>query len=93
MKSEYICDVAATSDIDNWMRLVDVVKDNFPGLVMEEYKQTLLKNIDRQSAICVKYKNEIVGALLYSINQKTLSCMAVHPAHRRNGIATTLIKN
>jgi ribosomal protein S18 acetylase RimI-like enzyme len=92
LKTGYVCTFAKPSDIEDWMRLVDIIKDDFPGLVMEDYLQTLIKNINRQSAICVKHKETIVGILIYSLKKKTLSCMAVHPEHRQIGIATAMIE-
>lgn len=92
MKTGYICMFAELGDVEDWMQLVDSVKDSFPGLVVEDYRQTLIKNINRQSAICVKHKDRIVGILLYSLNQKTLSCMAVHLEHRQMGIATAMVE-
>ena len=92
MKTDYNCMFAEQGDIHEWMLLVDIVKDNFPGLIMEQYEQSLIKNISRQSAICVKRKDKIVGVLLFSIKQKKLSCMAVHPEHRKKGIATSMIE-
>jgi len=91
MESGYVYGIARHNDAEGWMELVDIVKENFPGLIIEEYKEVLLRNIVKQSALCVKYDNEIVGVLLYSAEQKTLSCMAVHPAHRKKGIASALV--
>ena len=76
--------------------MVKIVRNNFPGLEtsekMEQYRQTVIKNIKRNTAICMKYEGVIVGILLFSYNSKCLSCMAVHPNHRRNGIATAMIE-
>jgi ribosomal protein S18 acetylase RimI-like enzyme len=47
--------------------------------------------MERKSAICVKSDDEIVGVLIYSIKSECLSCMAVHPDHRRKGIASAMI--
>jgi GNAT superfamily N-acetyltransferase len=74
------------------MEMVEVVKDNFPGLVSDEYRKTLEKNIDRRTALCVKFQDQIVGVLLFSINLKCLSCMAVHPEHRGRGIGSALVE-
>lgn len=54
-------------------------------------RKTLIKNIKAQNAICVKCQNEVVGVLLFSKENKILSCMAVHPAHRKKGIAAEMI--
>lgn len=92
MKPEYVCEVARLSDVDSWMKLVEEVKDDFPGLVLEDYRQTLLKSVAGQNAVCVKYQNEVVGALLYSVEHKALFFMAVSSIHRRKGVATALIE-
>ncbi len=91
MDNGYKIAVAQKHDISDWMKLVKIVKDNFPGLVIDQYRETLNKNIDRQSAICVRHQNEIVGILLFSIEQQCLSCMAIHPDHRKKGLASALI--
>jgi Acetyltransferases len=83
-------------DIDSWMGLVYIVKDNFPGLDTEEeidgYRRTLIKNINRKTALCVKHGDEVVGVLLFSSHSGCLSCMAVHPGHRRKGIASAMME-
>ena len=75
--------------------MVYIVRNNFPGLEtsekMEEYRQTVIKNIKRNTALCMKYEGEVVGILLFSYNSKCLSCMAVHPNHRRNGRKNDII--
>ena len=92
MEANYTCDFAAPCDVGDWMRLVKSVTDNFPGLVLEDYQRTLEKNIERRSAVCARNGDEIVGVLLFSLPQRTLSCMAVHPAHRKKGLATAMIR-
>jgi GNAT superfamily N-acetyltransferase len=86
---------ADVSDIDSWMELVTLVRWNFPGLEMQEaldsYRATAIKNIARKSAICAKEGNRVVGVLLFLQNPQTLSCMAVHPDYRKQGIATGMI--
>lgn len=87
---------AEIQDIQSWMALVDLVKDNFPGLETPEgidgYRKTLLKNIQRETALCVTFENCVVGILLYSYKSSCLSCMAVHPDYRRLGIASMLVE-
>lgn len=86
---------ATKSDIQSWMELVHMVSWNFPGLETEEkisdYETTLLKNINRQTAICAKENGKVVGILLFSIKYNMLCCMAVHPEYRKNGIASKMI--
>jgi ribosomal protein S18 acetylase RimI-like enzyme len=84
------------NDIDSWIKMIDIVSDNFPGLdtteKMECYRQNVVKNIKRKTALCAKYEGDIVGVMIFSYNSKCLSCMAVHPNHRRKGIASAMIE-
>lgn len=93
---EYSLCYAEIQDIDAWIKMIEIVRDNFPGLEtvekMEGYRQTVIKNIKRKTALCVKYENEIVGVMLFSYNSQCLSCMAVHPKYRRQGIASAMIE-
>jgi GNAT superfamily N-acetyltransferase len=92
MESPYILQFAAHEDLGKWMDMVNDVKDNFPGLIMDEYKIILEKNIGRHTALCVKCCDQIVGVLLFSINSQCLSFMAVHPLHRKKGIGSALVE-
>ena len=87
---------AEMQDIDSWIKMIEIVRDNFPGLEtnekMENYKNTVVKNIKRKTALCVKYGNEIIGAMIFSYHSQCLSCMAVHPKYRRQGIASAMIE-
>jgi isopentenyldiphosphate isomerase/ribosomal protein S18 acetylase RimI-like enzyme len=86
---------ATEEHLDSWMNLVEIVRWNFPGLeteqLLEEYKNTVRKNIKRRSAICALHHYQVVGILLFSSNRNMLSCLAVHPDYRREGIATRLV--
>jgi len=96
MKDKYTLKFGETGDISSWMELVTLVRFNFPGLECDEeienHKQAVIKNINRKSAICVKKDSVVVGVLIFSFNKNEIGCMAVHPEHRRNGIATTMIE-
>ena len=78
---------ATSDDIDNWMNLVDKVKDLFPGLDLTEYRNTTLEFISRNEAICAKEDNKIVGGLLFSKELNMLCFLAVDSEYRRNHIA------
>lgn len=96
LNEKYSLSFAEMNDIDSWIRMIDIVKDNFPGLEtvekMNGYRQTVIKNIKRKTALCVKYEGNIVGVMIFSYNSNCLSCMAVHPNHRRKGIASAMIE-
>lgn len=85
---------ATEINLNSWMSLIELVKDNFPGLETEEkltnYRATVKKNIDRQTAICALYGNMVVGFILFSTKHNMLCHMAVHPEFRRMHIATRM---
>ena len=87
---------ATELDIDSWMEMVTSIKDNFPGLETSEqmkgYRETVLKNIRRDTALCVKEDTKVVGILIFSYKGSCLSCMAVHPDYRRLGLASRLVE-
>lgn len=84
------------SDIDEWMKLVERVATQFPGLEtkkgQEEYKESALKFMGKRQAICVKQADEIVGVLLFSRGHNMICCLAVSPEYRRCGIASALLE-
>lgn len=87
---------AVMRNLASWMSLVEIVRDNFPGLETQElldgYRDTVIKNIERKSAICALHGNIVVGILLFSEKQNMLSCMAVHPEYRRRGVAGKMME-
>lgn len=87
---------AEEADALAWMDLLLRVRDSFPGLetraALENYRETLNKNIRRKTALCAWEDGTLVGALLYSPRQNLLSWMAVLPTARRKGVASALIE-
>ena len=79
------------NDIDDWMDLVTKVKDAFPGLetmeALQEHRNTVLEFMNRESAICAKSCNKIVGTLLFSKENHMLCFLAVDIEYRRQHIA------
>ena len=82
-------------DINNWMHLVNKVKENFPGLETEEslaeHRDTVLDFMSRKSAVCAKSNDEIVGTLLFSKEHNMLCFLAVDAAYRRQHIAEKMV--
>ena len=87
--------LAAQQDLDGWMRLVDRVKDAFPGLetreALEAHRHTALGFMRRGEAVCAKERGKIVGALLFSREGGMLCFLAVDPEHRRQHIAREMV--
>ena len=84
------------SCIDSWMQLVRGVRRSFPGLEteesLEEHKQTVLKFMRKRQALCVMNKESVAGVLLFSRSRNMICCLAVDPAHRRQGLASLLLR-
>ena len=89
---EYACERRLAS----WMSLVEVVRENFPGLETEEkleaYRETVEKHMSRGTAVCALFGNMVVGSLLFSVKQNMLCCLAVHPGFRRKGIGARMVE-
>ena len=85
-----------SSCIDSWMQLVRKVSWNFPGLEAEErldeHKQTVLKFMNKKQALCVRNGKTIVGVLLFSRSRNMICCLAVDPEHRKQGLASILLR-
>lgn len=83
-------------DIESWMELVKEVRWNFPGLetqeALEDHRQTVLRFMGEQRALCVKDGDKVISVLLLSKTHNMICCLAVDPAYRRNGIASALLK-
>ena len=88
--------LGTVKDIDSWMRLVNKVKNIFPGLetkeAIEEHRNTVLEFISREEALCAIKDNKIVGILLFSEEMSKLCFLAVDSAYRRQHIAYKLVQ-
>lgn len=82
-------------DIENWMKLVNQIRWNFPGLEtqerLDEHKATVLKFMGKRQAVCVKVGGEIAGVMLFSRGHNMICCLGVSPDYRRCGIASMLM--
>lgn len=83
------------ADIGSWMALVERVAWNFPGLetaeALAEHRDTVLRFMDEDRALCVKENGAVVGVLLFSVNHNMICCLAVAPEQRRKGVASALL--
>lgn len=90
-----IIELGKEKDIDNWMCLVDKVKGDFPGLEspvnLAEHRETVLRFMHMDSAICTKINNRIVGTLLFSKEDHMICFLAVDEEYRRNRIAEKML--
>ncbi len=92
MEDKIIVQTATIDDLDAWLRLVMEMKEYFPGMEEDSYRQTVIKNLRRGSAVCAKAGNRLVGILLFSKNSNCLSQMAVHPDWQKRGIGADMVR-
>ena len=82
-------------EIEQWMRLVNRVRENFPGLETQEaldaHRDTVLDFMRKKSAIRAKERERIVGALLFSRELHMLCFLAVDAEYRRQHIAEKMV--
>lgn len=85
-----------SSVIDSWMQLVRAVSRSFPGLEteesLEEHRQTVLDFMGRKQALCVMNNETVTGVLLFSHGRNMICCLAVAPEHRKQGVASILLR-
>lgn len=85
-----------SSDIDEWMKLVEEISWNFPGLEtkerIDEHRETVLRFMAKEQALCVKDDTRIVGVLLFSRGHNMICFLGAMPKYRRNKIATRLLE-
>ncbi len=90
-----IVEYGTKEDISSWMKLVNLVSWNFPGLETEEklgeHENTVLLFMSEGRALCVKEENVVVGVLLFSKKHNMICCLAVAPDFRKHGIASALL--
>lgn len=83
---------AVPSMIEDWMALVLDMRAHYPGLDVSAYRETVLKNMARGSALCALSDGHLAGFLLFFEKRHMLSCMGVAAAYRRQGIGRALIE-
>ncbi|MCD7872464.1 MAG: GNAT family N-acetyltransferase [Clostridiales bacterium] len=86
-----VIELGEEKDIDNWMNLVNKVKENFPGLeapeALNRHKNTVFEFMNKKSAICAKINNKIIGEMLFSKETNEICFLVVKPEYRRQHIA------
>lgn len=64
LNGEYTLCYAQVQDIYSWMKMIKIVRDNFPGLDttkgLDDYRQTVIKNIIRKTALCVNIVTKLL---------------------------------
>ena len=95
-----IVQIAQAEDYAAWLRLAREVEDLFGPMVGEEsFQQTLLKNLRRGTALCVRDQDgaagaDLLGGLFYSSKSPiyTISWLTVTHTCRQQGIGSKLVE-
>jgi len=82
---------AEARDVEKWMELVHLVADDFPGLILEDYKKILAQSIAMQNAFLASQAETIIGVLMFNRQENEISFLAVHPQFRQQGVARGLL--
>lgn len=84
------------TDIDEWMKLVEEISWNFPGLEtpekLDDHRNTVVRFMSKEQALCVKHGEKVTGVLLFSRGHNMICCLGVSPKYRRQGIASELLE-
>ena len=82
--------------IEEWMKLVELISWNYPGLEtkkkIDEHKETVMRFMGKKQALCMKDETKIIGVILFSRGHNMICCLGVSPEYRRCGIATKLLE-
>lgn len=78
-------------DIDDCLRLMDLVEDDFAGYKEDEFVRAMHVAIANKEAFVVHDGGEIVGLIAFAYSNHEITFLAVHPRHRRRGIAENLV--
>lgn len=83
---------AEERDLAGWMELADrTERFSTPG-ARSELEQAIREQIRRKSAYVVRWRGQIVGAVLLSKGEGSLSHLAVHPGFQRRDLTQRLLE-
>ena len=83
---------AVDADVEAWMELAERVRDAFPGLALDAYRETLRRAVADRRALCAKDGEALIGVLLLSDQHNGIGFLAVHPRNRGRGVASALVR-
>ena len=97
INKKWIVKISTISDFPYWIEFIKIVQHDFHNINLVNDKKFLLsikKHLSNSSAIYVEDSlniNHFIGILLYDQKKSHIDCLAVHPKHRRKGIASSLL--
>lgn len=90
--NQVVVGYAVDADVEAWMELAERVRDAFPGLALDAYRETLRRAVEDGRALCAKDGEALVGVLLLSDQHNGIGFLAVHPRNRGRGVASALVR-
>ena len=96
MENNWIVKIANHNDLDRWFKFVTNVTHDFYDIDLvnnANFRNVIIKNINRKTAIYVEHNGKIIGGMTYSPNSNHISWIAVDPRYRRRGIGSKLVKH
>ena len=91
--------IATRADIPGWLALASQVEFLFGPMVDQpDFHRALRKNIDRESAYCVREQDRsagapLMGGLFLSFREYHINWLSVDQQWRRRGIGTVLLEH
>ena len=90
----WVIKIATLNDCKKWFSFAKGVMHDFYDIDLpndENYKNAIIKNIKRETAIYIEDNEKIVGGMIFSPNQNHIGWLAVDPKYIRKGIGTALV--
>lgn len=91
--------IATRADIPGWLELASQVEFVFGPMVDQpDFHRALRKNIDRESAYCVREQDRsagapLIGGLFLSFRESHINWLSVDQQWRRRGVGTVLLEH
>ncbi|MBR2806406.1 MAG: helix-turn-helix domain-containing protein [Oscillospiraceae bacterium] len=85
LSKEYI-HIAKRDDIPEWMDLMRMVIDGYPGMNEEVYRSSLIKAVDENRALVMRDGDILAGAMIFSEDPPCIDFFGIHPQYRRRGL-------
>lgn len=80
------------TDIENCLRFMQLVKQDFAGYQPAEFLQALHNAVAAKEAFISYHNNEVAGLIAFSYQNSEITFLATNPAYRQRGIAKSLLK-
>lgn len=85
---------AVSADVDDWMDLVRLTIDGYPGLKESEYMDKLCQYIAEKKALILRSRSRsrAIGIMAFSPDTGSIDFLAVHPQYRKSDITGLFLR-